>query len=254
MTWRKYRRYLARLLRHFRLCTLVSEVERELLSAAVPSYRAAYVIPNSIDVSQYQRRDSDWADSSLVFAGSLCYEPNYDAMQWFLREIYPSIQSSVPAVTLRITGDTGGRTLPSDSSVRLTGRLSDVRSTVARSAVSLAPIRTGGGTRVKILEAMALGSPVVATSKAVEGLEVQDGKHLLIRDNPQQFAAAVIELLNDRRLARRLTDEANHLVNSLYNSNVVLPRFLALLDMAAGVRHAPVPVLPVRMSDGRGHS
>ena len=99
-----------------------------------------------------------------------------------------------------------------------------------------APLHTGGGTRLKILEAMALGTPVVATSKGAEGLDVQAGQHLLIADTPQDFAAQVIRLLREPGLRRRLAENGQQLVQQRYDWAGVLPRFLDLVDQVTGCK------------------
>jgi glycosyltransferase involved in cell wall biosynthesis len=233
LTWAKHRRFMARVLANFHLCTVVSEQERKLLAATVPAFRSIHVIPNSIDVDQCRSRSIDRIPDSLVFAGSLRYGPNHDAMMWFLREIYPAIRAEMPGVQLKITGDPGIRQPLPDSNAVLTGRIPDVHSVVAASTVSLAPIRIGGGTRVKIIESFAIGTPVVATRKAVEGLEVRDGEHLLIADTPHEFAQAVLHLLRGPERAREIAENALQLVRTHYDWRVTLQRFMNLVDQAS---------------------
>ncbi|MGQ9768776.1 MAG: glycosyltransferase family 4 protein, partial [Anaerolineae bacterium] len=171
--------------------------------------------------------------NSLVFNGSLTYSANYDAMQWFLAQVWPRIRAQVPAATLTITGSTAGVNLTGlalDDHVRLTGYVEDVRLPVAEAAVAIAPIRQGGGTRLKILEAMALGTPVVATAKGAEGLDVVDGEHLLLADDPERFAASVLRLLADDALAARLAADARRLVEGRYDWEQIGRRFVNLVE------------------------
>lgn len=233
LTWAKHRAYLARLLRHFRACTVVSEQERRLLSAAVPGYQAIEVIPNCINLVEYSDVHESPRANSLIFTGSFRYFANHDAMTWFLQEVYPRIQAQVPEVSLVITGDHAGRPLPPAHNVTLTGFVDDVRPLIASAWASLVPIRVGGGTRLKLLEAMALGTPVVATSKGAEGLEVQDGEHILIADTPEAFARAVLRLLGEPGLRGRLADAASALVRDKYDWAAVMPGFLDLIERAA---------------------
>jgi glycosyltransferase involved in cell wall biosynthesis len=151
-------------------------------------------------------------------------------MDWFLQHVYPRIQAQVPSVHLTITGDHGDRPLPTARGVTLTGFVEDVRPVVAAASVSLAPILTGGGTRLKILEAMALGTPVVSTGKGAEGLAVKDGVHLMLADDPAEFANAVVHLLNGPQASQALAADARRLVGERYNWQSVMPRFLDLLD------------------------
>jgi len=231
-TWAKHRRFMARLLENFRICTVASEVERKLLTAAAPAFRSVHVIPNCVDLDRCHRASLSRAPGSLIFTGSLRYAPNRDAMTWFLNEIYPTIRAEMP-VCLKITGEPGPLAFPSTTDVELTGKVSDVHSLVATSSVSLAPIRSGGGTRLKILESIALRTPVVATSKAVEGLGALDGEHLHIADTPRDFAQAVLRFLREPDYARRIADNAFKLVRDRYDWSTVLPGFMQLVDQAA---------------------
>lgn len=233
LTWLKLRHYLARLLRHFRACTVVSERERQLLSRAAPGHGAIEVIPNCINLADYAYVHRAPQPKTLIFSGAFTYSANHDAMTWFLGEVYPHVQAQVPGVHLTITGDHANLPLPPANNVTLTGFVDDVRPLVASSWVSLVPIRLGGGTRLKILEAMALRTPVVATSKGAEGLDVEHDQHLLIADTPGAFAGAVIRLLQEPRLRSRLADNAYQLVREKYDWAVVMPRFLNLVEQVA---------------------
>lgn len=233
LTWAKHRRYLARLLRHFQACTVVSEQERQLLSQAVPAHPPIEIIPNGVNLSDYENVHEEPEPNTLIFTGAFTYGANHDAMTWFVGQVYPLIQAQAPDVHLYITGNHADKPLPPADGVTRTGYVDDVRPLVARSWVSLAPLRIGGGTRLKILEAMALRTPVVATSKGAEGLDVQNGEHLLIADTPQAFADAVICLLKDPALRRRLTDNAYQLVREKYDWAVIMPRFLHLVEQVA---------------------
>ncbi|MEW5976920.1 MAG: glycosyltransferase family 4 protein [Acidobacteriota bacterium] len=235
LTWLKLQRFVAHVLKHFEACTVVSEEERRLLVSAVPAFRSVYVVPNSIDTEQCRRVTSKIADS-LIFAGSLRYAPNHEAMAWFLREIYPVVKVEVPKVQLKITGDVASRPKLGDPSIVLTGRIPDVHSAVAAAAVSVVPLRSGGGTRLKILESFAIGTPVVATTKAVEGLRVRDGEHLIIADTERQFAQAVIHLLKNPESGRKLAENAFRLVRAQYDSRIVVPRFMELVDQTIACR------------------
>jgi glycosyltransferase involved in cell wall biosynthesis len=139
----------------------------------------------------------------------------------------------VPDVRLTITGDVGASRPFTGSSVVFTGRVADVRPLVAASAVSVAPIRVGGGTRLKVLEAMAVGTPIVATTRAVEGLDVRSEEHLLVADTTRDFANAVVRLLKSPSVAAGLVDRARRLVVARYDSAVVVPSFLQLVERSA---------------------
>jgi len=233
LTWAKHRRYLARLLRHFRACTVVSERERQLLSQAVPGYTPVEIIPNCVNLSDYDDVHETPQPNTLIFTGSFTYSANHDAMTWFVSQVYPRIQAQVPDVRLFITGDHAGKPLPPADSITLTGYVDDVRPLVARAWASIVPLRIGGGTRLKILEAMALGTPVVATSKGAEGLDVRHGEHLLIANEPAAFAEQVVRLLRDADLRAALAANGRLLVAERYDWAAVMPRFLKLVEQVA---------------------
>jgi glycosyltransferase involved in cell wall biosynthesis len=230
LTWSKHRRYLSQLIKGFNACTVASEKEKLLLSDIVPEYKSIEVIHNCIDLKEYDNVGETPNSGRLIFTGSFRYHANYDAMIWFLEEILPIIQSQVADVSLTITGDHANLQLPPCENVSLTGFVDDVRPLIASAWISLAPLRVGGGTRLKILEAMALKTPVVATSKGAEGLDVKNGFNILLADTPQEFADAVVRLLKDRQLRQMLVENAYRLVLKKYNWPFVIPRFLELIQ------------------------
>jgi polysaccharide biosynthesis protein PslH len=239
-SWQKRRRYEARAYRRFDLVTMVSEADRAATLAAVGAQGPRVeVVPNGVDCRRNRPGLAQPRPLVLVFNGALTYSANYDAMRWFLAAVYPRVRAALPGVTLTITGSTAGVDLAGlalDGSVRLTGFVEDVRLPVAEASVCVTPIRQGGGTRLKILEAMALGTPVVATQKAAEGLAVVDGKHLLLADDPQRFADQTVTLLRDAALRARLAANARRLVESRYDWGPIGRRFVDLVEAAVGNR------------------
>ncbi|GIK57619.1 MAG: glycosyl transferase family 1 [Chloroflexota bacterium] len=235
LTWAKQKRYLKRLLADFRACTVVSEQEKALVAEVSPAYRDVTVIPNCINLAEYKAVAVKPEPNRLIFTGSFRYHANHEAMTWFLGEVFPLILAKAPDVQLTITGDHANLPLPSLKNVTLTGFVDDVRTLIASSWLSLSPLLVGGGTRLKILEAMALHTPVVATSKGAEGLDARPGEHLLIADTPQAYAEAVLLLWRDPALRQRLADNAYQFVAEQYDCAVTIPRFLALVERVADV-------------------
>lgn len=233
LSWRKSRRYEARTYPHFDLITMVSQQDRQATREAIGAGRPRVeVVPNGVDCAHNRPGLAQPRPASLVYNGSLTYSANYDAMRWFLVEVYPRIRGQVPEASLTITGSTEGVDLAGlalDDSVHLPGFVQDVRLPVAGAAVAVAPIRQGGGTRLKILEAMALGTPVVATAKGAEGLDVRDGEHLLLADDPERFASQTIRLVSDADLHGRLAANARHLVETRYDWQQIGQKFVALV-------------------------
>jgi len=239
-TWQKIRRYDARLFTRFDLVTMVSDEDRQACHTQLPGFRGRVeVVPNGVDCSHNRPGLAVRRPDSLVFNGSLTYSANHDAMHWFLTQVYPRIRQQIPAVTLTITGSTRGvdlAGLPLDDTVHLTGFVEDVRLPVAEAAVCVVPIRQGGGTRLKILEAMALGTPVVATSKAIEGHGAIPGQHALIADTPAAFAACVLELMRSPGLHDRLAQNGRRFVEERYDWQQIGTRFRDLCEATCEAR------------------
>ena len=146
-TWIKHRFYMRHLIKSYQACTVVSKREFVLINKIVPEYTSVSIVPNSINLSDYQNINSAPQPNTLIFTGSFNYDANYQAMNWFVSEVFPKIQSVIPDVQLTITGDNKDRPLPYNSSVILTGFVNDIRTLIANSWISLAPIMKGGGTR-----------------------------------------------------------------------------------------------------------
>ena len=230
LTQLKLRFYLGRLLSGFKAVTVVSERERDLASRLFSRVDHIMVVPNCIDFEDYQKAPAGERCNRLIFTGSFRYEANYEAMRWFVGQVFPRILEQKPGTELVITGDHAGLPFPSDENIILTGHVKDIRGMISSSAVSIAPMLSGGGTRLKILEAMALGTPVVATSKGAEGLAVRGGEHVLIADDPAAFSACVLRLLGDEKLRGDLSVRARCLVQEQYSWGPVLPGFLQLVE------------------------
>ena len=158
---------------------------------------------------------------------------------YFLSEVWPRVRRQRPDTRLAITGRTEGVDLAGlalDDHVHLTGYLPDVRPMVAGSRICVAPLRQGGGTRLKILEAMALGTPVIATHKGAEGLAAHDGEHLLLADTPEALLAAVLRLLDEPETAHRLATAARKLVETHYGWEAIGGELDAFLERIVAER------------------
>jgi sugar transferase (PEP-CTERM/EpsH1 system associated) len=203
--------------KRFDACVITSEREAASFRRLVPGTPCA-VVENGVD-PEYFIPDSRAPDpNSIVFTGRLDYRPNADAVGYFVRDILPSVVARRPAATLTIVG----ADVPPEvkrlegPNVRVTGWVADVRPYLATAAAVIAPLRMGGGTRIKILEALAMGKAVISTSVGSEGLGVLAGEHLLVADAPQAFAAEVARVLDDSSLAGRLGTAGRRLVEQRY--------------------------------------
>jgi len=149
---------------------------------------------------------------------------------WFLEKVYPLILEHVSDTQLVITGDHANLPLPMAKNIHLTGYVQDIKSLIASSDASIVPIWSGGGTRLKILEAMALGTPVVSTSKGAEGLFAANGRSILVADEPERFASGVTRILLDKQFGRQLASNGLQLVKKQYDWAQMMPRFLQMIE------------------------
>ncbi len=231
--WKMFQ-YEQQMFRKFDLCLIVSDRDNRRVQENFRSVKSLVgIVPNGVDLEYYQPGISTVLENQLIFNGALTYSPNYNAMRFFLGEIFPKIRAKVPGAHLYITGSTQGvdiDSLPNRQNVTFTGYLEDIRPAVASSQVCVVPLQEGAGTRLKILEAMALGTPVVSTTKGAEGLDVESGRHLLIADSPEEFAAHTLSLLNNNRLRASLSANAARLLRDQYDWRAIGSKFCDLAD------------------------
>ena len=236
LMWWKLTRYLRTRLPHFAAATVVSEGERRLLQRLAPGYRHVALLENGVDLSAPMTGVTPQPDT-LIYSGAVTYGANFDAVHFFVDQILPRIRARRPAVTLTVTGATAGVDLTplQRPGVRFSGYLPTVAPAVAASWVAVVPLRQGSGTRLKILESLALGTPVVSTTKGAEGLDLQDGRDLLLADAPDAFAAAVCRLLEDPALRRRLATQGRATTAARYDWAAIGDRLRGLVADALAV-------------------
>jgi glycosyltransferase involved in cell wall biosynthesis len=174
-------------------------------------------------------------ENLLSFVGALNYYPNVDAVLYFYREVYPLVKQQVPGAKLHVIGRKPPQdvmNLCADPSVTILQDVPDVKRHLARSIISVAPVRMGGGTKVKIQTAMSLGLPVVTTPHGIEGLRAQDGRDILVGRNAREFAAHVVRLLQDKQLRRSISSAALRCIQTHYAMDVVSQQMHELLTGA----------------------
>ena len=244
--YRRMLRFEARTLARFDGVLAVSDADRQTFDALYPGAirRPVHVVPTGVDTDYFAPAPCDPASRELVFTGSMDWLPNEDAMQYFCRDILPLIRAEEPGVSLSIVGRAptpAVKRLADEHGVRVTGRVDDVRPYMTEAAVYVVPLRVGGGTRLKIFEAMAMAKAVVSTTIGAEGLPVTDGEHLMLADEPQTFARAVLRLLRDTDRRMRMESAARALVVEHYDWSAVAGALEgALLAIAErGSRLAP---------------
>lgn len=234
-TWLKLSRYLRATVPRFRACTVASALEAERVQALLPRYRHIAVVPNAVDTQHYAGNFGSPRPGTLVFSGALTYHANLDAAHYLVRDILPIVLEQYPSVRLLITGSSEGvpaGLLPLHPAVQLTGHVPDIRPVVAQSWVAAVPLRLGGGTRLKILEAMALGTPVVATRKGAEGLEVTDGENILLADTPRELAQALCRVMGSPGLRAHLAEGGRRLVTARYTWEMAGQKLRNLVEAA----------------------
>lgn len=244
LEWRKSRRYESRALRRAAYTIAVSHADAAALGRLAPS--AAFgTVATGVDTAEFRPRPELEGDSELVYVGSMDWYPNEDAVRWFIEAILPLVRRAAPGVKLTVVGRNPGsglRALAAKSGVALTGTVNDVRDHIARAAVCIVPLRVGGGTRLKIFEALAMGKATVATSIGAEGLPLEPGRHLLLADTAPDFAKAVTNLLRDRGRRRRLGLEGRRLVVERYDWSRVAAGFAELCRMTVSGHGMPAGV------------
>jgi glycosyltransferase involved in cell wall biosynthesis len=196
--------------------SVCSEIDRK----EVGTNAKVWVIPNGIDLpGGLPCGERENAEPVLVFVGLMSYEPNADAALFFVRRVLPLLQREIPDVKFLIVGrdpTPSVRQLHDGKSIFVTGTVADVAEYLLNASIVVVPIRFGGGTRVKILEALAHRKAVVSTTMGAEGIEVKSGKHLLLADSPEDFAKACTQLLKDGGLRSRLGEEGFNLIRDRY--------------------------------------
>jgi sugar transferase (PEP-CTERM/EpsH1 system associated) len=228
--WRKLRRFERRVCRQADRVVCVSEADAIALQQ-IDSTLTAHVIPNGVNTDFYQRdkvTPLDLPPHSLVFTGTMDFRPNVDAMLWFAEEVLPLVKAQVPDVQVYIVGQRPHARLDvlrADPAITITGAVDDTRPYIAAASVYIVPLRMGGGTRLKLLEALSLQAPIVSTTLGAEGFAVTNGEHLLLADDPAAFARSIGALMADRVRARALGAAGRSLAAQHYAWRSIVPKF-----------------------------
>jgi len=229
LLWRnqtaKMRRFEAAAMRRFDRVVAVSARDAERFTRDYGRSEVD-VIPTGVNVDYFQYVAPESAPR-VVFTGSMDWLANIDAITWFRDDIWPLLAARQADATMTVVGRNPPEQLARSASTswKFAGRVDDIRPWVKGAAAFVIPMRIGGGTRIKAFEAMAMGIPVVSTGVGIEGLDVQPGKHFLLADTAQDFAAAVVSLLQDPELGRRLSRQARDHVQAHFSSRAVAGKF-----------------------------
>lgn len=217
------------------LCT--SRRDRDLIDGIVPTI-PKFVIPNGVNISYFSPGDEQVEPFSMVFTGTMNYPPNSDGMLYFLDGVFPAVVKAIPQAKVYVVGSAPPRELRQKSSpnVIVTGFVEDVRPFIRRSALYIVPLRSGGGTRLKLLEALAMKKPVVTTSVGCEGIDVVHNESVMVADDPGDFAAKVIELLRNPAKGSGLAQIGHEIVCRHYDWSLTGPRLQEAYDEALSRR------------------
>lgn len=233
--WRRMLRFEGEALSRFDLVLAVSEADRATFNRLYPDAvrEPIHVVQTGVDTEYFSpgngpAKAGHYAHRHLVFTGSMDWLPNEDAMRYFVSQILPRIREQEPSATLSIVGRAptpAVNRLGEQAGIEVTGSVDDVRPYMAAGAVYIVPLRIGGGTRLKIFEAMAMGKAVVSTSVGAEGLPVRNGEEILLANDPASFANAVVRMMRDAPARKRLEAAARRLVVERYDWSAVTRDF-----------------------------
>jgi glycosyltransferase involved in cell wall biosynthesis len=223
------RRYEHFMFTPYRRTTVVSQHDKDELLTNNPALKID-VIPNGVDVYEFRPRPVKRIPA-LLFLGNYEYLPNVDAAKRLATEIFPAVKALVPNLRLWLVGNAPPPELSAlaNDSIRVTGRVPDVRPYLARAAAFVSPLQLGAGIKNKILEALAMGCPVVATPLSVDGIDVTPGEDVLLADSAE-MVESVIRLLTDADLQQRLSTNGAHLIQSRYSWDHVAEMYESLYD------------------------
>lgn len=240
----KMLRYERTRIQKFQHVIAVSDHDKQLMAAWVDASRIT-VVPTGVDLQQYKPEPSSRpAEPLVMFVGAMDWEPNVDAVEYFCAEVWPGITAAVPEARFRIVGRNPGRRVQRLASgpIEVTGSVPSVVDHLRQAAVVVVPLRIGGGTRLKIYEAMAAGKAVVSTSVGAEGLDVHHGQDILLADGAAAFTEGVMTLLRDSELRARYERAAARLA-AQYDWPAIGDKFMSVLDALAGTRNGPQEAL-----------
>jgi polysaccharide biosynthesis protein PslH len=232
--WKRMEAFERRMCQRFGSVIGVSKADRDQMKKDYGVQRV-FDVPTGVDTTFFRPTGTEIPSQyNLIFTGSMDWLPNEDAIRYFTESILPIIKQQLPQVTLTVVGRNPYPSLVelarTNPSITVTGRVDDVRPYMERAAVYIVPLRIGGGTRLKIFEAMAMEKAIVSTSVGAEGLPVKDGQELLLADTPESFAGAVVKLLKDKSVAHELGQQAASAVRANYGWRAVAEQFAAICE------------------------
>lgn len=236
--WKKMRKFEGEMCRTFNSVVAVSAEDREQMKTEYGA-EVVFDVPTGVDTEFFKPSGNTHIDQhNIVFTGSMDWLPNEDGIRYFTEQILPLVRQSIPDASLTVVGRNPYPSLlelsKRDSRIIVTGRVDDVRPHMERAAAYIVPLRVGGGTRLKIYEAMAMEKAIVSTTIGAEGLPVTDGNELRIADTPEAFAAALSSLMVDTGAAKSMGQRAASVVRAKFGWTGVADKFAKICEETVG--------------------
>jgi sugar transferase (PEP-CTERM/EpsH1 system associated) len=232
---RRMHEYERRICESFAVVSVVAPADRD----AIGPFANLTVNGNGVDVEHFAFARGKRRKNALIFSGNMGYFPNVNAVSWFVRDVLPLIQAEIPSVTFEIAGTNPARDVRAlaerNDAVSVTGFVADVRAHLTRATVGVVPMRAGTGMQNKVVEAMACGTPLVATPFALGGIDAVHERHLLVAGNARVFAAQTVRLLRNAELRDELACAARELVVGNYSWNASVGALERLYERARGI-------------------
>jgi len=228
----KMKQYEAKIYSLSDLVLVCSPIEKQILLKTCPGLKIE-VVPNGVDLELYQSVSPLSHSNRIIFIGSFDHYPNEEGVLWFVENVLPRIKKRIKNFHIYLIGRQPSRRikeLNKISSIKVLGYVKDIKSYLLESKVFIVPLFAGGGTRLKILEAMAARVPVISTSKGAEGLKVKDGRDIFIADNAEEFAQKLIQLFTNQNLSQKIIQNAYQLVKENYQWSTCLKPLITAIN------------------------
>lgn len=231
--WKKFYRHEIENCNKFTACLTTSQRDAEILQERSPDLQC-HVIPNGVDSDFFKRGPEDVDPNMVLFTGTISYYPNTEGILWFHKTTWPLIKAKNPDATFCIAGKSPPpeiqKLAETDDSIIVTGTVDDMRDYYNKAAVVVVPLRVGGGTRLKILEGMAMEKAIVSTSMGAEGIDYTIGENILLSDTPEEFSDAVVSVMSDTLIRSKLEKGGRKLVEEQYDWRAVCSKLSDMFE------------------------
>lgn len=218
LQWRKMLNYEVNVYQRFCVDITTSDTEKNIIMKYLKGVKIG-VVKNGVDVDYFKPMKRTNMENNIIYTAWFKYYPNQQAVIEFVKDVFPLLKAKIPDIKFYIVGKEPPKRVHELSKINgivVTGEVEDVRPYLANADVAVIPLKVGGGTRLKILEAMAMGIPVISTKLGAEGLDVKEDENILIADDHEDFAQKIYEIITDKQLSKRISDSAIKFVEENY--------------------------------------